>query len=112
MENELEQILQRNDSFHHLTVKIDTCLFLQQTENSFGTLSNNSSKEPSGVKIKLPSLKITTFDGDITTWQSFWDQYYSAIHSNIEISDTNTFNYSHSLLCEEVRSIIARLAPT
>ena len=35
MENELEQTLQRNDSFHHLTVKIDTFLFLQQTENSF-----------------------------------------------------------------------------
>ena len=35
MDNELEQILQRNYSFHHLTVKIDKCLFSQQTENSF-----------------------------------------------------------------------------
>ena len=112
MENELEQILQRNDSFHHLTVKIDTCLFSQQTENSFGALSINSSKEPSGVKIKLPTLKITTFSGDITTWQSFWDQYNSAIHSNKEISDINKFNYLHSFLCEEARSIISGLAPT
>ena len=93
MENELEQILQRNDSFHHLTVKIDTCLFSQQTENSSGTLSNNSSKEPSGVKIKLPNIKITTFNGDMTTWQSFWDQYDSAIHCNNEMSDINKFIY-------------------
>ena len=72
MQNELDQILQRNDSFHHLTVKIDTCLFSQQTENSFRTISNNSSKKLSGVKTKLPTLKITTFNGDIITWQSFW----------------------------------------
>ena len=28
MDNELEQILQRNDSFPHLTFKIDKCLTL------------------------------------------------------------------------------------
>ena len=50
MENELEQILQRNDSFHHLTVKIDTCLFSQQTENSFRTLSIIHQKNPQVLK--------------------------------------------------------------
>ena len=29
-----------------------------------------------------------------------------------EISDINKFNYLHSFLCEEARSIISRLAPT
>ena len=95
-----------------MTVEIDTCLFSHQTENPFGTLSNNSSKKPPGVTIKLSTLKITTFNGDITTWQSFWDQYNSAIHSNNEINDRNKFNYLHSFLCEEARAIISGLAPT
>ena len=112
MENELELILQRNDFFHHLTVKIGTCLFSQQTENSFGTLSSNSSKEPSGVKIKLSTLKITTFNGDIHTWQLFWDQYNRAIHSDNEISHINDYNYLHSFLHEEERFIISGLAAT
>ena len=34
--NEVEHILQRNDSLRHWTVAIDTCLLSPQTEDSFG----------------------------------------------------------------------------
>ena len=31
---------------------------------------------------KLPKLNLPTFEGDILNWQSFWDSYESAIHTN------------------------------
>ena len=47
LENELEQILDRNDKFHQLFVKIDTCLNSQQKEihKAIQNLSINSSNE-------------------------------------------------------------------
>ena len=49
-------------------------------------------------RVKLPKLTLRPFNGDITTWKSFWDSYESAIHDNRELSDIDKFNYLRSLL--------------
>ena len=75
-------------------------------------VSINSSNESTASKIKLTTLQISKFNGDITTWQSFWDQFNSAIHSNDEISDINKFNYLSSYLCDSAKETISGLSPT
>ena len=50
------------------------------------------------VKPKLPKLTLPRFKGDITNWNTFWDSYNSAIHSNPAISDINKFSYLKLLL--------------
>ncbi|XP_053398141.1 uncharacterized protein LOC128556614 [Mercenaria mercenaria] len=47
---------------------------------------------------KLPKLTLPTFDGDLTTWQTFWDSFESSVHLNASLSDVQKFNYLKSLL--------------
>ena len=61
---------------------------------------------------KLPKLTLKSFNGDITTWISFWDSYNSAIHQNTELADIDKFNYLKSLLEKSAADAIAGLALT
>ena len=47
---------------------------------------------------KLPKLQLPKFSGRVTEWNSFWDSFDSAIHSNPNISNVSKFNYLQSLL--------------
>ena len=42
---------------------------------------------------RLPKLSLPTFSGDPLTWQSFWDSFSAAIHSNHSISGVQKFTY-------------------
>ena len=114
LDNELDQILKRNDKFHKILVKIGSCLYSsKQLESEFSSLSIHSSNNTSNkVKIKLPKLELFKFNGDITMWQTFWDQFNSSFHYNEDIRDVNKFNYLPSFICDEAREMISELAPT
>ena len=114
LDNQLDQILKRNDKFHKILVKIDSCSYSsKQLESEFSSLSIHSSNNTSNkVKIKLPKLELFKFNGDTTMWQTFWDQFNSSFHSNEDISDVNKFNYLPSFICDEAREINSELAPT
>ena len=53
---------------------------------------------PRGNRVRLPRVTIRPFNGDITTWTTFWDSYDAAIHQNSDLSDIDKFNYLKSLL--------------
>ena len=103
LKTELDQILEYNDKFHEILVKIDSCLYSpKQQESEFSSLSIYTSNNTSNkVEIKLPKPELFKFKSDITMWQTFWDQFNSSIHSNEDISDVNKFNYLHSFICDE-----------
>ncbi|XP_064083097.1 uncharacterized protein LOC135199108 [Macrobrachium nipponense] len=45
-----------------------------------GSISGQSSSQESDVtNVKLPKLELPKFSGEVTQWQSFWDQYTSHI---------------------------------
>ena len=50
------------------------------------------------TKIRLPKITLKKFNGDITSWTSFWDSFESSIHLNSELTDIDKFNYLRSLL--------------
>ena len=64
------------------------------------------------LRPKLPKLTIKKFEGDITTWKSFWDIYESAVHNNEELSDINKFTYLRSLVGHSTKDAIEGLALT
>ena len=76
--------LSREDCFLLVFAKLDRALSKVPPIESFSELSvtehtsetRNSSKP---VKVKLPELVIKKFNGNIVDWQSFWDQFSSAI---------------------------------
>ena len=49
--------------------------------------------------VKLPKLTICPFNGDLTSWTSFWDSYLATIHENTRLSEIDKFiNYLRSFL--------------
>ncbi|XP_069108234.1 uncharacterized protein [Argopecten irradians] len=61
---------------------------------------------------KLPKLDLPTFSGDILEWQSFWDSFDTAIHSNQTLGDVQKFNYLKSLLRNEALQTVMGFALT
>ena len=75
-------------------------------------LSYNSSPLPvnESVKVKLPKLEISKFNGDVIYWQRFWNQLCSAIHKNNSISDIDKFSYLKTFLCDSANATISGLS--
>ena len=114
-EQELETVLSRDDRKQELIVKIERCMNKVPKE-SIETSSVMSSSSPSllshnpEIKVKLPKLQISKFDGDIINFRGFWDQFNSAIHSNDSINDIDKFCYSKFFLCDSAESCISGLS--
>ena len=87
-----------------LLAKIDRCLKKTSPPTSLSLLdiSNQGSTyratQIQDVKIKLPKLEMSKFDGDIINWQGFWDQFLIAIHENDYLVDK--FSYVKSFLLD------------
>lgn len=62
------------------------------------TCSNTCSHHHQNSNIKLPTIKLPTYDGNYLKWLEFRDTFESLIHSNDSISDINKFHYLRSSL--------------
>ena len=61
---------------------------------------------------KLPKLKLKRFNGEVTQWQTFWDTYKSAIHSDMSMNIITKFSYLRDLLEGSAAAAIAGLTTT
>ena len=61
---------------------------------------------------KLPQIHLPKFDGDLTKWQPFWDQYKAVIHDQDTLPTVSKFTYLTSLLSGEARNVVAGLSVT
>ena len=50
------------------------------------------------IGLALPKLSIHSFNGDMTTWTTFWDSFESAIDGSTSLSQIDKFNYLRSLV--------------
>ncbi|XP_045171011.2 uncharacterized protein LOC123533438 [Mercenaria mercenaria] len=71
-------------------------------------VSNNSYNQ----FYRLPKISLPTFNGDILTWQSFWDSYESTIHMNNNLTDVQKFSYLKSQLEGKAAQVIEGFAMT
>ena len=73
MENELEEILISEEKLQILITRIEHCLCTPKIHVDRNSLRfSNSSPLPvnKSVKVKLPKLEISKFNGDVINWQS------------------------------------------
>ena len=61
---------------------------------------------------KLPKLKLKRFNGEVTQWQTLWDTYKSAIHSDPSMNVITKFSYLQDLLEGSATVEIAGLTTT
>ena len=96
-----------------------------ESEDEGGSLyaatSVSSSKKSSAKKkdakqiaqtVKLPKLVIKKFGGNHAEYQSFWDSFDAAIHSNESLNDIEKLNYLRSYLEGPAAATITGLALT
>ena len=50
------------------------------------------------MKVKLQTLELKTFSGDILEWKSFWEVFNYTVHGNTQLEDEKKFNYLRSVL--------------
>ena len=86
----------------------------QQLNNTYPKpwIREPSTDGDTGTKVKLSKLMIQPFRGELTTWNTFWDCYDAAIHSNRLLSDIEKFNYLRSLVQGPALDAITGLALT
>ena len=108
------------ESINRLVVKINSVLKLIETskvtlsavENPNQSNGTTQSFAPQQARARLPKLSLKSFSGKPTEWQSFWDSYNAAVHSNEHLSKVDKFNYLKSLLEGPAASAITGFALT
>ena len=95
-------------------MKIESIFLNSYGENS--SVQTNSiavssvPSNPNDSYVKLPKVTLGKFNGEILSWQSFWDQYSVAIYANSPLSDIEKFNYLRSYLAETTGECIKSLS--
>lgn len=56
---------------------------------------------------RLPKLNLPRFSGDLLEWQTFWDSFQAAVHSNPKLTSIEKFNYLRSLLDGEASRTVS-----
>lgn len=62
--------------------------------------------------VKLPTLQLQTFSGELCQWLSFWTQYKASVHHNHCLTKGEKFQYLRSLLSGPAADSIAGLQAT
>ncbi|CAH2105407.1 unnamed protein product [Euphydryas editha] len=94
--------------FYEVIAKTQALIEYFEKKDSGESSSNNSrvSTRNSLVKLKLPSIQITPFEGDHSNWLSFRDTYLSLIHNNEDIDEINKFHYLKQYLKGSASKVI------
>ncbi|XP_042146166.1 uncharacterized protein LOC121046418 [Ixodes scapularis] len=62
--------------------------------------------------VKLPKLRLQTFNGEVSAWQSFWEQFGRAIYENDSIPRSEKFQYLRNHVTGPAAAAIAGLQAT
>ncbi|XP_055604746.1 uncharacterized protein LOC129752980 [Uranotaenia lowii] len=76
------------------------------------TCMMDSSIQPTIEHVRLPQIKLQTFDGDIDQWLSFRELYSSLIHTKTDLPEVEKFHYLKGCLTGEARALIDPLTLT
>ena len=82
----------------------------EQVNNQMNQLPPNSytaTSTSSQNVCRLPKLSLPVFSGNSLEWQSFWDSFDAAVHSNHSLTGIQRFNYLKAQLKGEALQTIA-----
>ncbi|XP_076035595.1 uncharacterized protein LOC143021768 isoform X1 [Oratosquilla oratoria] len=71
--------------------------------------TNSVSQESQAINGKLPKLELPKFDGEVTQWQSFWDQF-SFLIDTADLPVISKYTYLLSSLEGDARNMVKGLA--
>lgn len=77
------------------------------TSINLPTCASSTSLNP--IAIKLPDLRLPTFDGSLEKWNTFYDTFSSTIDKNPNLTDVQKFQYLQSALQGEAADCLNAL---
>ncbi|XP_076247782.1 uncharacterized protein LOC143187446 [Calliopsis andreniformis] len=77
-----------------------------------GTNPSPASTTPAPMAIKLPEMRLPTFDGTIEGWSSFYDLFSSMIDRNEDLTPVQKLQYLRSTLTGKAAACIQALSTT
>ncbi|XP_064456869.1 uncharacterized protein LOC135367497 [Ornithodoros turicata] len=80
-------------------------------ESRTGTQQTRA-RNPTDTRVKLPKLEVPKFNGELTLWTTFWDQFESSIHTNETLHKVDKFKYLKSFLTGKAATAISGLPLT
>ena len=80
------------------TVQLPNTNVEQQHSMNLQSTQVNQQHSNSATKPRLPKITLPRFNGEVTKWNTFWDSFNSAIHTNTDIANIDKFNYLKSLI--------------
>ena len=66
---------------------------LLKSQNQLVQQQIRSASTPASTSVKLPSLEIPKYSGDVLQWTEFHDLFMSAVHSHKQLSDVQKLTY-------------------
>lgn len=98
---------------HARVVRVEASCILFDMDKEEQKVEQKSVSSASSVRpdVKLPSLTLPTFGGNVLDWQPFWDQYDAVVHST-DLPEVTKFTYLRSLLEGEASEVIQGLSLT
>ncbi|XP_058811251.1 uncharacterized protein LOC131676146 [Topomyia yanbarensis] len=74
--------------------------------------TNTRNTDQFSSRIKLPEVKLPSFDGSLTEWLTFRDTFKSLIDSNPQLSDIDKFPYLVASLSKEAKRVVESIEIT
>ena len=101
----LKHINDSVDEYYDLIVAFE--LQLNKIEKSLA--SPPAQMQDNTNRVKLPVIKLATFDGDLTKWTTFYQMFIGLVDKNVSLSDVEKQHYLLSSLSGEPLSLIKHL---
>ena len=94
-----------------MTLQEEARTVISVNQNLNSNVSRESSTSVQHIKVKLPKLELPHFNGKITEFPAFWDNFEAHVH-NQELPVVSKFSYLTSLLDGEAKRVISGLSIT
>ena len=104
--------LEEGDDLHSLQANLEKIQFdcSRKLLQSHGSNSTPHTP-PDGKGVKLPKLEVATFNGNILSWRTFWEQFDVSVHSRSNLSDSEKLVYlQHALKDGSAKHVIEGLS--
>lgn len=115
LEADLDEAAQSRGEARVVRRKATRLLLSLRTVTASGTEESSENGSVTGSEalktVKLPRLELPKFSGNLTLWQSFWDQFKAIVDAS-DLPKVSKFTYLQSLLTGEAKTAIEGLALT
>ena len=94
--------------------------FLEKTSSITGTTTGSppspevtaAATGRTATASRLPKLDLPRYAGDLLGWQTFWDSFKAAVHTNSSLTGVEKFNYLRAQLDGEAARTVSGLSLT